>query len=68
MVRYFGRAYDLPMIAIYKLGTLNIMQDTDKFPTMLKKGKMALLPPSGANKHVVKQIFSRTQQDKGTMK
>ena len=68
MVRYFGRSYDLPMIAVYKLGTLNIMPDTDKFPTMLKKGKMALLPPSGANKPVVKRIFSRTQQGKGTMK
>jgi hypothetical protein len=67
MVRYFGRSYDLPMIAVYKLGTRNIMPDTDKFPTMLKKGKMALLPPSGANKHVVQQIFRKAQQGKGTM-
>jgi heterodisulfide reductase subunit C len=68
MVKSFGRAYDLPMLAIYKLGTLNIIQDTDKLPAMLKKGKMALLPPSGADKHMVKQIFDRVPQNKGTGK
>jgi hypothetical protein len=65
-VKAFGRTYDLPMIAFYKLGTLNLWQDTDKLPTMLKKGKIALLPPSGANKYVVKGIFGRAQQNKGT--
>jgi hypothetical protein len=68
MVRSFGRSYDLPLIAAYKLGTLNIMPDTDKFPTMLRKGKMALLPPSGADKPVVKRIFDRRQPNKGTGK
>ena len=68
MVRSFGRSYDLPMIAFYKLGTLSIRQDTDKFPTMLKKGKMALLPPSGADRHAVKQIFGRVLKNKGTGK
>ena len=68
MVRSFGRSYDLPLIAAYKLGTLNIMLDTDKFPTMLRKGKMALLPPSGADKPVVKRIFGRRQPNKGTGK
>ena len=68
MVRSFGRSYDLAMIAAYKLGTRNIRQDTDKFPTMLKKGKMAILPPSGADKKMVKRIFSRAQPSKGTGK
>ncbi len=56
MVKSFGRSYDLPAIAIYKLGTRNLTQDTGKFPTMLKKGKIAILPPSGADKKMVKQI------------
>ena len=64
-VQLFGRSYDLPMIALYKLGTRNLRQDTGKFPTMLRKGKMAILPPSGADKKMVKRIFSRTQQNKG---
>jgi heterodisulfide reductase subunit C len=66
-VKAFGRTYDLPMIALYKLGTLNLRQDMDKFPTMLKKGKMAILPPAGASKNMVKRIFSRTQS-RGTGK
>ncbi len=67
-VRTFGRAYDLSMIAAYKLGTRTYMDDMDKFPAMLKKRKMALLPPSGADKPVVKRIFARAQPNKGTGK
>lgn len=67
-VRSFGRAYDLPMILLYKIGTFSLMKDTDKFPMMLKKGKMALMPPSGADKRTVKRIFARARQDKGTGK
>jgi len=63
-VQKFGRAYDLSMIMAYKLKTLNLIQDMDKLPAMLKKGKMALLPPSGADKPTVKRIFRRTQPDK----
>jgi heterodisulfide reductase subunit C/quinone-modifying oxidoreductase subunit QmoC len=67
-VKTFGRVYDLPMIVAYKLGARTLIKDTDKFLTMLKKGKMALLPPSGADKKVVRRIFSRVQQNKGTRK
>jgi heterodisulfide reductase subunit C len=67
-VKTFGRAYDLQMIALYKIRTGNILPDTDKFPTMIKKGKMALLPPSGADKRKVRRIFSRLPPNKGTTK
>jgi heterodisulfide reductase subunit C len=67
-VKTYGRAYDLRMIALYKMGTGNIMADTEKFPTMLKKGKMALLPPSGADKRKVRRIFDRLSENKGTEK
>jgi heterodisulfide reductase subunit C len=68
MVKTFGRSYDLPMIAAYKLGTGNIRQDMEKFPAMLRKGKMAILPPSGGDKRKVKQIFNRALKSKGTEK
>ena len=58
-VRIFGRSYDLSMIAGYKLGSGKIMDDAGKFPTMLRKGKMAVLPPSGADKKAVRRIFDR---------
>jgi heterodisulfide reductase subunit C len=64
-VRSFGRTYDLGMIMAYKLGTMTLMDDIKKFPAMLKKGKMAMLPASGADKNKVKQIFTRVNQTKG---
>jgi heterodisulfide reductase subunit C len=67
-VKSYGRTYDLQMIGLYKLKTGNIKQDMDKFPTMLKKGKMAILPPSGANKGKIKRIFKKTAENKGTEK
>jgi heterodisulfide reductase subunit C2 len=63
-----GRSYDLSTIIGYKMGTKSFMKDVDKFPAMLKKRKIALLPPSGADKKMVKQIFSKTRGDKGTGK
>jgi heterodisulfide reductase subunit C2 len=67
-VKNFGRSYDLEMIALYKIRTGNLMADTEKFPTMLKKGKMALMPPTGADKRKVQRIFNRLPPDKGTEK
>jgi heterodisulfide reductase subunit C2 len=67
-VKTFGRAYDLQMIALYKIRTGKILPDTDKFPAMIKKGKIALLPPSGVDKSKVKRIFNHMPKDKGTAK
>jgi len=58
-VRLFGRSYDMATIAVYKLGTLKLIQDTGKFPAMLKKGKIALLPSRSRGRTVVKRIFDR---------
>ncbi len=63
-VQLFGRSYEIGMIAAYKLGTRTFMADTDKFPTMLKKGKLALLPPRGADRSTVRRIFKKTKDEK----
>ena len=67
-VKTFGRAYDLQMITLYKIRTGNIRQDTEKFPTMIKKGKMALLPSLGADRRKIRRIFRRMPKNKGTTK
>lgn len=67
-VKAFGRSYDLSMIMQYKLGTGSLMQDSDKFPAMLAKGKMAVLPPSGADVKTVKRVFDRSGGSKGKRK
>ena len=60
-VELFGRSYDIAMIAAYKMGSRKLMNDTEKFPTMLKEGKIALLPPRGADKATVRRIFKKTK-------
>ena len=59
-VRLFGRTYDLGMLAAYKVGTSTYMQDTDKFPMMLRKRKIALLPSFKADKKYIRKIFKKT--------
>jgi len=63
-VRLFGRSYDIAMITAYKLGTLKLMNDTDKFPAMLRKRKIALLPPLGADRKTTRRIFKKARQRK----
>jgi len=61
-VRMFGRSYELGMIAAYKLGTGKLMNDTEKFPAMLMKGKIALLPPRGGDRKTVERIFQNVKK------
>lgn len=67
-VRMFGRSYDLPALAFYKLGSGSLTKDMEKLPAMLKKGKMAILPPTGADTKKVRRIFRNLRQKKGTAK
>jgi heterodisulfide reductase subunit C len=60
-VKMFGRTYDLGMIAAYKMGTSSYFQDAEKFPMMLKKSKIALLPSFEADKKYIKRIFNKRQ-------
>jgi heterodisulfide reductase subunit C len=65
-VEIFGRPYDLAMISAYKLGTGKIMDDTEKFPAMLKKKKIALLPPLEGDRKTVRRIFKSARAKRGT--
>ncbi len=63
-MKYFGRTYDMGAMILYKIGTSTYMKDTDKVPAILRKGKIALLPPFGADRRTVKRIFAMTGADK----
>jgi hypothetical protein len=67
-IRYFGRTYDLGAMGLYKIGTSSYFKDTDKIPIIMKKRKIALLPPHGANRKLVKRIFSVTNVSKDRKK
>ena len=58
----FGRTYDIAMIAAYKLGSGKLMGDTEKFPSMLKKRKIALLPPMKGDRKTTKRIFQKAKE------
>jgi heterodisulfide reductase subunit C len=64
-VETFGRSYEIGMITAYKIGTGKLMNDTEKFPAMLKKGKIALLPPRGGDRKTVRRIFRKFKESKG---
>jgi hypothetical protein len=65
-IQTFGRSYDLGTIVAYKLRSRRLMRDMDKFPAMLTKGKLAILPPSGANRKAVRRIFDNDRRGKGS--
>ena len=64
-VQMFGRTYDIAMITAYKLGTLKLMDDTEKLPKMLKKRKIALLPSFKGDRKIAKRIFKMAKMKKG---
>jgi heterodisulfide reductase subunit C len=64
-VETFGRAYEIGMVAAYKIGTRKFREDTEKFPVMLKKRKIALLPSWGGDRKTLRRIFEQARREKG---
>ncbi len=58
-----GRVFELGMLTAFKLRSGDLMSDVDKFPQMLAKGKIALLPNRGGDKKQVRQIFRRADEE-----
>ncbi|MCK4960583.1 MAG: 4Fe-4S dicluster domain-containing protein [Planctomycetes bacterium] len=67
-VQVFGRTYEMAMITAYKLGTGKFMGDVEKFPKMLMKGKISLLPSLKGDRKTVRRIFKKTKRAKGGAK
>lgn len=63
-VKLFGRTYDIAMIAAYKIGTFKLMDDTEKFPSMLKKRKISLLPSFRGDGKITRRIFKKAEERK----
>ncbi len=57
-IKSWGRAYEVGMIADYKLRSKDFMGDMKLGLNMFLKGKLSLLPHSINNKSEVKEIFS----------
>lgn len=61
-MKSFGRTYDLGAMVLYKAGTFSYFRDAGKFPMILRKGKIALLPTTHADRKAVKQIFKNIEK------
>lgn len=64
-MRRFGRVYELGMMSIYKLRSRDFFSDVMKFPTMLRKGKMKLMPPRAKGRGAAARIFNKTRRTRG---
>jgi len=62
LVRKRGRIYEAGLMAAFKLRTLSFLQDMDKFPMMLRKRKLALLPPNVRGGEGRRRLFERARQ------
>lgn len=60
-MRMFGRVYELAMMGEYKMRSRDFFSDLLKFPKMLAKGKMKLLPPRAEGRGEVRSIFDRVR-------
>lgn len=57
-VRYWGRAYEVGMLAVYKLRSGDLAGDMKLGMQMLAKGKLKLLPQGIKGKAEVRRIFA----------
>ena len=62
-VRRHGRVYELGMLTAYKLRSGDLMSDVGKFPQMLAKGKISLLPNRSGSAAEVRQVFNRAEEE-----
>ena len=61
-VRTMGRTYEAGLMAAYKLRTFRLLEDMDKVPAMLRKGKLALLPKFVRGGAARKRIFRKAKE------
>ena len=62
-VRRHGRVFELGMMAWYKLRSGDLFSDVEKFPRMLAKGKISLLPNRSGDAKRLRQIFRRAEEE-----
>ncbi len=64
-VRQMGRVYEIGLMAAFKLRTKDLLQDFNKLPAMLRKGKLALLPVFVRGRSDRTRLFRRIEGSGG---
>jgi len=65
VVRRFGRAHELSLAASYNLLSRHFFANLGLVPGMIKRGKLALLPPNVRPMSKVKKIFQKAKAIEG---
>ncbi|HPS65248.1 MAG TPA: 4Fe-4S dicluster domain-containing protein [Ignavibacteria bacterium] len=63
-IKYTGRAYELGLIADYKMTSFDMMSDVDLAPGMILKGKLGFLPHTVKDRKAVINIFDKSEDKK----
>jgi heterodisulfide reductase subunit C len=61
-IRRHGRVFELEMVALYKLATLDFFGDTKLAWEMLKRGKLKFLPSRVKEKGEIRQMFDKPKE------
>jgi len=61
-LKRLGRIYELGLMGTFKVSSFDLLSDVEKFPTMLRKGKLRLFPSFSGRRVNVKRIFERTKR------
>ena len=62
-VRRHGRVFEMGMLAAYKLRSGDLFSDVGKFPQMLAKGKISLVPKRCSEAGRIKDVFRRAEEE-----
>lgn len=65
LIRRLGRVYELGMMGAFKLGSQDLFTDIEKFPMMLRKGKLRLIPTLPGRRANLRRIFRATKKASG---
>ena len=63
-IKFFGKTWEMGMIAEYKLKTLNLLQDVAIAPEMFFKGKLNIIPERIKGMEKISEIFEKTKEAK----
>ena len=62
-VKRNGRVFEVGMLTAYKLRSGDLFSDVLKFPQMLMKGKISLLPKRSGDAKQMQQLFERAEEE-----
>jgi heterodisulfide reductase subunit C2 len=62
IIRRLGRMYEMGLMSIFKMRTMDLVSDVNKMPMMLKKGKLAMFPPMIGGGKARRVLFDRVRR------